>query len=93
MAKEILERVNTSYTLLICTPFNASYSDYVMDINEQERIDAVNRYVKGAKPEDIYRDANRSKKWLIGGVDRFKTGEGGWCRSRCLRLCFAFESA
>ena len=53
-----------------------------MDINEQERIDAVNRYIKGDKPADIYRDANRSKKWLTGWVDRFKTGEEEWYRSR-----------
>jgi transposase InsO family protein len=53
-----------------------------MDINEQERIDAVNRYIKGDKPADIYRDANRSKKWLTGWVDRFKTGGEGWYRSR-----------
>jgi transposase InsO family protein len=53
-----------------------------MDINEQERIDAVNRYIKGDKPADIYRDANRSKKWLTGWVDRFKTGGEEWYRSR-----------
>jgi len=53
-----------------------------MDINEQERIDAVNRYIKGDKPADIYRDANRSKKWLTGWVNRFKTGEEGWYISR-----------
>ncbi|MEA1870006.1 MAG: hypothetical protein U9N09_07690 [Euryarchaeota archaeon] len=53
-----------------------------MDINEQERIDAVNRYIKGDKPADIYRDANRSKKWLTGWVNRFKTGKDGWYRSR-----------
>ena len=53
-----------------------------MDINEQERIDAVNRYIKGDKPADIYRDANRSKKWLTGWVNRFKTGEEEWYRSR-----------
>ena len=53
-----------------------------MDINEQERIDAVNRYIKGDKPADIYRDANRSKKWLTGWVNRFKTGEEEWYSSR-----------
>jgi len=53
-----------------------------MDINEQERIDAVNRYIRGDKPADIYRDAKRSKKWLTGWVNRFKTGEDGWYRSR-----------
>ena len=53
-----------------------------MDINEQERIDAVNRYIKGDKPTDICKDANRSKKWLTGWVNRFKTGEEEWYRSR-----------
>ena len=77
-----MEWVNTSYTLLIYTPFNASYTDCVMDINEQKRIDAVNRYIKGDKPADICRGANRSKKWFTGWADRFKTGEDGWHRSR-----------
>jgi hypothetical protein len=49
-----------------------------MDINEQERIDAVNRYIKGDKPTDICKDAKRSKKWLTGWVNRFKTGEEEW---------------
>ena len=53
-----------------------------MDIDEQERIDAVNRYTRGDKPVDICRDANRSKKWLTGWVNRFKTGEEGWYQSR-----------
>ncbi len=57
-----------------------------MAINEQERIDAVNRYLKGDKQVDICRDANRSKKWLIGRINRFKTGEE-WDISRCLRRC------
>ena len=53
-----------------------------MDVDEQERIDAVNRYTRGDKPADICRDANRSKKWLTGWVNRFKTGEEEWYRSR-----------
>jgi len=53
-----------------------------MDINEQERIDAVNRYIKGDRPVDICKDANRSKKWLTGWVNRFKTGEEEWYRYR-----------
>ena len=53
-----------------------------MDIDEQERIDAVNRYTRGDKPADICRDTNRSKKWLTGWVNRFKTGEEEWYQSR-----------
>ena len=53
-----------------------------MDIDEQERIDAVNRHLKGDKSVDICKDANRSKKWLIGWVNRFKTGEEEWYKSQ-----------
>ncbi len=53
-----------------------------MDIDEQERIDAVKRYTRGDKPVDICRDTNRSKKWLTGWVNWFKTGEEEWYRSR-----------
>jgi hypothetical protein len=37
-----------------------------MAIDEQERINAVNRYTRGDKPADICRDVNMSKKWLTG---------------------------
>ena len=53
-----------------------------MDIDEQERIDAVNRYIKGDKPANICREMNRSKKWLFKWVNQFKTGDEGWYRSR-----------
>jgi len=77
-----LEGVNTLYPLLICNPLNASYRDCVRDIDEQERIDAVSRHLKGDKSVDICKDANRSKKWLIGWVNRFKTGEEEWYKSQ-----------
>jgi transposase InsO family protein/transposase-like protein len=53
-----------------------------MDINEQERIDAVNHYIRGDKPSDIYRAINRSEKWLFKWVNRFKTGEKEWFKSK-----------
>ncbi|HJH28048.1 MAG TPA: hypothetical protein C5S37_15090 [Methanophagales archaeon] len=53
-----------------------------MNIEEQERIEAVNRYIRGDKPADICRDTNRSKKWLFKWVNRFKTGDEGWYRSQ-----------
>lgn len=53
-----------------------------MDIEEEERIEAVNRYIMGDKPSNICRDANRSEKWLFNWVNRFKTGEEGWYKSR-----------
>jgi len=52
-----------------------------MDIDEQERINAVNRYMKGDKPAHICREMNRSKKWFFKWLNRFKTGDEGWYRS------------
>ena len=53
-----------------------------MDIEEQERVDAVNLYIMGDKPADICRNTNRSKKWLFKWVNRFKTGDEEWYRSQ-----------
>jgi putative transposase len=53
-----------------------------MNIEEQERIDAVNRYVMGDAPANICRETNRSKTWLFKWVNRFKTGYEEWYRSQ-----------
>jgi putative transposase len=53
-----------------------------MDIEEQERIEAVNRYIMGEKPSNICRDTNRPEKWLFKWVKRFKTGDDEWYRSQ-----------
>jgi len=53
-----------------------------MDVKEEERIEAVNRYIRGDKPSNICKDANRSEKWLFTWVKRFKTGEEEWYRSQ-----------
>jgi len=53
-----------------------------MDIEEEERIEALNRYIKGDKPSNICGDAGRSEKWLFNWVNRFKTGEEEWYKSR-----------
>jgi hypothetical protein len=34
-----------------------------MNTEEEERIEAVNRYIRGDKPSNIYRDAGRSEWW------------------------------
>ncbi|NQE44459.1 hypothetical protein C5S31_00370 [ANME-1 cluster archaeon GoMg2] len=59
-----------------------------MNTEEEERIEAVNRYIRGDKPSNICRDAGRSEKWLFNWVNRFKTGEEEWYKSRsmCVRL-------
>jgi putative transposase len=53
-----------------------------MDDKEEERIEAVNRYIMGDKPSNICIDTNRSEKWLFTWVKRFKTGEEEWYKSQ-----------
>jgi len=53
-----------------------------MNPDEEERIVAVNRCVKGEKRTDIYKDLNRSKGWLSKWLNRYKTGEEGWYKSQ-----------
>ncbi len=54
-----------------------------MDIEEEEeRIEAVNGYIRGDKPSNICRDAGRSEKWLFNWMNRFKTGEEEWYKSK-----------
>jgi len=53
-----------------------------MDIEEEERIKALNRYIKGDKPSIICKDAGKSEKWLFKWVNRFKTGEEEWYKSK-----------
>jgi len=53
-----------------------------MDVEEQERIDSVNRYIRGDKPVNICRDVGRSKTWLFTWVSRFENGEEEWYKSQ-----------
>jgi len=53
-----------------------------MDIEEQERIDSVNRYIRGDKPVNICSDVGRSKTWLFTWVSRFENGEEEWYKSQ-----------
>ncbi len=54
-----------------------------MDIEEEEeRIEAVNGYIRGDKPSNICRDAGRSEKWLFNWMNGFKTGEEEWYKSK-----------
>lgn len=53
-----------------------------MNIEEQERIEAVNRYIRGDKPANNYGKMNRSETWLFKWVKRFKSGDRGWYKSQ-----------
>ncbi len=53
-----------------------------MAVEEQERIDSVNRYIRGDKPVNICRDVARLKTWLFTWVSRFENGEEEWYKSQ-----------
>jgi len=48
-----------------------------MDSEKEERIVAVNLYVKGEKRTNICKDLNRSKGWLSKWFNSYKTGVEG----------------
>lgn len=45
---------------------------------EEERINAIQRYLEGEKPVEIYRSTGRSKRWFNKWLSRYKTGRDGW---------------
>jgi len=53
-----------------------------MEVKEEERIDSVNRYIRGDKPVNICRDVGRSKTRLFTWVSRFENGEEEWYKSQ-----------
>ena len=42
---------------------------------EQERIDAVDRYLKGERPSEICKSLRRSRSWLQKGIRRYNDSE------------------
>jgi len=42
---------------------------------EQERIDAVDRYLKGERPSEICKSLGRSRSWLQKGIRRYNDSE------------------
>ena len=51
----------------------ATNKSYTKD--EQERIDAVNRYLKGERPVDIFKTFGRSKGWLYKWIGRYNNAK------------------
>lgn len=46
--------------------------------NEEERLEAVKRYLEGEKPVDICRSVRKTKPWLMKWLKRYRTGNEGW---------------
>ena len=53
-----------------------------MNTDEQERIVAVNRHLKGENRKDICKTLNRTKGWLSKWIKRYKTGKENWYKSQ-----------
>lgn len=43
---------------------------------------AIQRYVKGEPPKNIYNDLNRSKKWFFKWLKRYQTGDFNWYKDQ-----------
>ncbi len=50
----------------------------VLTPEEEERVQAVQRFLEGDCPIDIYRSINRSKKWFNKWINRYHTGNAEW---------------
>jgi len=50
---------------------------------EQElRIKAIKRYLKGEPPKTIYSELNRSKNWFFKWLKRYQTADPHWYKDR-----------
>ena len=50
---------------------------------EQElRQKAINRYLKGEAPKQIYTDLNRSKNWFFKWLKRYQSGDTDWYKDK-----------
>lgn len=51
-------------------------------MEEQRRLEAIQRHLKGESPKSIYTDLNRSKKWFFKWLKRFHGGDSDWYRDK-----------
>jgi putative transposase len=51
------------------------------EYEEQLRIKAVKRYLKGENPSRIYKSFNRSKGWFYKWLNRYKDGDSLWYKN------------
>ena len=51
------------------------------EYEEQLRIEAVKRYLKGENPSRIYKSINRSKDWFFKWLNRYKGGGSLWYKN------------
>ena len=49
---------------------------------EELRLNAIERYVKGENPKSIYDDLGRTKPWFFKWLKRYRSGDPLWYRSK-----------
>lgn len=49
---------------------------------DELRQQAIMRYTNGENPKSIYTDLGRTKQWFFKWLNRYRTGDPGWYRSR-----------
>ena len=59
--------------------------DNTIPVEEQERIDAMDAYVGGEKPDKIYKRLGRSKKWFYKWKNRFLSKKKDWYKDESKR--------
>jgi putative transposase len=51
-------------------------------MEQAQRKNAINRYLKGETPKTIYTDLKRSKYWFFKWLKRYQTGEPEWYKDK-----------
>ena len=51
-------------------------------MEQEQRINAINRYLKGETPKTIYTDLKRSKYWFFKWLKRYQTGKPEWYKDK-----------
>lgn len=51
-------------------------------MEQEQRIKAINRFLKGESPKTIYTDLKRSKYWFFKWLKRYQTGEPEWYKGK-----------
>jgi putative transposase len=51
-------------------------------LDSEIRTTAIKRYLGGEKPESIYSDLNRSKKWFFKWLKRYQSGDKDWYKDQ-----------
>lgn len=58
------------------------------DANEEERIEAIKRYIEGERLTDICNSLGKSKSWLIKWLNRYKSGSEDWYKEKFRKAKF-----